>query len=74
MKKTLFLILIPLLLGSCSDTQPSQLKERLIGGNKQERIIPVGILNIDSTSGIISNTYPGTLEEGQSVGQGRLAS
>lgn len=67
MKKTLFLILIPLLLGSCSDTHPSQLKERLIGGNKQERIIPVGILNIDSTSGIISNTYPGTLEEGQSV-------
>lgn len=67
MKKHLFLLLIPLLLLSCSDTQTGQLKEKLIGGNKQERVIAVGILSVDSISGIVRNTYPGSLEEGQSV-------
>lgn len=34
---------------------------------KAERIIPVGAMCIDSVSGIVNNTYVGTLEEGQSV-------
>lgn len=67
MKKILFLILIPLLFTRCTDSDPQQLKEKLIGGNKQERVIPVGILSIDSIGGIVRNTYPGSLEEGQSV-------
>ena len=67
MKKHLFLILIPLLLAGCTDTDPQQLKERLIGGSTEERVIPVGILCIDPTEGIVCNTYPGYLEEGQSA-------
>ncbi len=67
MKKILFLFLVPLLLFGCADTDPKHLKEKLIGGNKEERVINVGIQRIDSISGVIHNTYPGTLEEGQSV-------
>ena len=67
MKRVLFLLFIPLLFSRCTDTDPQQLKEKLIGGNKQERVIPVGIMSIDSTCGIVRNTYPGSLEEGQSV-------
>ena len=67
MKKILFLLFIPLLVVGCGDTNPQQLKERLIGSNTEERVIPVGILCIDTTEGIIRNTYPGYLEEGQSV-------
>ena len=67
MKKSLFLLFISLLLVGCGDTNPQQLKERLIGGNTEERVIPVGILCIDTTEGIVRNTYPGYLEEGQSV-------
>lgn len=67
MKRNLFIIFTILLLHGCSDTNPQQLKERLIGGNIEERVIPVGILRIDTTEGIVRNTYPGTLEEGQSV-------
>ena len=67
MKKHLLFILLPWLLVGCSDTDPQQLKERLIGGNTEERVIPVGILCIDVTEGIVHNTYPGYLEEGQSV-------
>ena len=59
--------LLPLLLVGCADTDPSQLKERLIGGPAEERVIPVGVQVIDEVSGIVSNTYPGYLEEGQSV-------
>ena len=66
-KRILTLFFIPLLLVGCADTDPQQLKERLIGGTTEERVIPVGIMHIDSISGIIRNTYPGTLEEGQSV-------
>lgn len=66
-KRNLILLLLPLLLTHCADTDPQQLKERLIGGKTEERVIPVGILNIDITEGIVSNTYPGYLEEGQSV-------
>ena len=67
MKKSLFLILIPLMLAGCTDTDPQQLKERLIGGSTEERVIPVGLLCIDTTEGIVQNTYPGHLEEGQSA-------
>ena len=67
MKRSLFLILVTLMLASCANTDPQQLKERFIGGSTEERVIPVGIMRIDSTDGIISNTYPGYLEEGQSV-------
>jgi RND family efflux transporter MFP subunit len=67
MKRSLFLILIPLLLVGCNNTHSKQLKERLIGGSTEERVIPVGILCIDPTEGIVCNTYPGYLEEGQSA-------
>ena len=67
MKRSLFILFIPLLFLGCSDTNPQQLKERLIGSNTEERDIAVGILSIDSTCGIVRNTYPGYLEEGQSV-------
>lgn len=67
MKRSLFLILIPLLLASCSNTDSQRLKERFIGGNTEERVVPVGILCIDSTKGIVRNTYPGYLEESTSI-------
>ena len=67
MKNRQLLLILTLLLAGCSDHNPQQLKEKLIGGNKEERIIHVGIQYIDSTSGVIQNTYPGNLEESQSV-------
>lgn len=67
MKTRHCLWLLPLLLVGCSDVDPQQLKERLIGGASEERVIPVGILSIDPVEGVVSNTYPGFLEEGQSV-------
>ena len=67
MKINHVLWLLPLLLAGCTDTDPQQLKEKLLGGNAEERVIPVGILSIDTVSSIVSNTYPGYLEEGQSV-------
>ena len=67
MKRTLFLILITLLLAGCNGSDPQQLKEKLIGGSKQERVIPVGVMTIDSIGGMVRNSYPGNLEEGQSV-------
>ena len=36
-------------------------------GPAEERVIPVGVLHIDTISGLVRNTYPGYLEEGQSV-------
>lgn len=66
-RNTIFLLILPLLFTNCSDADPQQLKARLVGGNNEERVIPVGIMNIDSTDGIVSNTYPGYLEEGQSA-------
>ena len=67
MKTKHLLWLLPLLLASCADTDPQQLKEKLLGGPAEERVIPVGVQVIDEVSGIVSNTYPGYLEEGQSV-------
>ena len=51
----------------CADADPQQLKEKLLGSPTEERVIPVGVQVIDEVSGIVSNTYPGYLEEGQSV-------
>ena len=65
MKIKPILWLLPLLLTACHD-DPQQLKERLFGP-AEERVIPVGVLHIDSVSGLVRNTYPGYLEEGQSV-------
>lgn len=68
MKKILLLSLgALLLLASCNDTDPSQLKERLLGSPSEERVIPVTLMPVRSTEGIVSNTYPGYLEEGQSI-------
>lgn len=67
MKKSLLLLPIALLMAGCSDTDPQQLKERFIGGSSEERVISVGIMTIDPTEDIVNNTYPGYLEEGQSV-------
>ena len=57
---------MPLLLTACHD-DPQQIKEKLLGGPAEERVIPVGVQVIDEVSGIVSNSYPGYLEEGQSV-------
>ena len=59
--------LLPLLLTACHDTDPKQLKEKLLGGPAEERVIAVGVLHIDTVGGLVRNTYPGYLEEGQSV-------
>lgn len=66
MKTKHILWLIPLLLTACHD-DPQQIKEKLLGGSAEERIIPVGVQVIDEVNGIVSNSYPGYLEEGQSV-------
>ena len=60
------LCLLCLLLTACHD-DPQQLKEKLLGGTTEERIIPVGVQRIDVVEGLVRNTYPGYLEEGQSV-------
>ena len=65
MKTKHTLWLLPLLLTACHN-DPQQLKERLFGP-AEERVIAVGVLHIDSVSGLVRNTYPGYLEEGQSV-------
>lgn len=67
MRKILLLALPFLLLVGCGNTDPQQLKERFIGGSTEERVIAVGIMNIDTTEDVIQNSYPGYLEEGQSV-------
>lgn len=66
MKTKHVLWLLPLLLTACHD-DPQQLKEKLLGGPVEERVIPVGVQVIDEVNCIVSNTYPGYLEEGQSV-------
>ena len=60
------LCLLCLLLTACHD-DPQQLKEKLLGGSAEERVIPVGVQRIDVIEGLVRNTYPGYLEEGQSV-------
>lgn len=68
MKAKHIIAIIPFLLLGCSDSNTTQeLKQRLIGGQKEERVIPVGIQSIDYTDGIVSNSYPGNLQEGQSI-------
>lgn len=68
MKRSIISILaISMTLLGCSEAEHQQIKERFIGGSTEERIIPVGVLRIDSIYGLVRNTYPGYLEEGQSV-------
>ena len=66
MKTKHILWLLPLLLTACHDGQ-QQLKEKLLGGSAEERVIPVGVQRIYIVGGLVRNTYPGYLEEGQSV-------
>ena len=66
MKTKSILWLLPLLLTACHE-DPQQIKEKLLGGPVEERVIPVSVLPIDSVYGLVRNTYPGYLEEGQSV-------
>lgn len=59
---------LPLLLIGCSDNNTTeQIKQRLTGGPKEERVVTVGIQAIDLTEGIVSNTYPGNLAESQAL-------
>ena len=67
MKNKHILWLLPLLLVGCGDTDPSQLKEKLIGGSAEERVIAVGVQRIDTVGGLVRNSYPGYLEEGNTV-------
>lgn len=67
MKTKHFILFLPLFLMGCAYSPPEQLKEKLLGGPAEERIIPVGVLHIDTVCGLVRNTYPGYLEEGQSV-------
>lgn len=67
MRNRFLILLIPFVLFGCDEAPTERIKEKIIGGPKEERVIPVTLLSIDSTSGIVSNTYPGYLEEGQSI-------
>ena len=67
MKIKHFILFLPFLLMGCNDTSSEQLKEKLLRAPAEERVIPVGVLHIDTVSGLVRNTYPGYLEEGQSV-------
>ena len=67
MKTKHFILFLPFLLMGCNDTSSEQLKEKLLRAPAEERVIPVGVLHIDTVSGLVRNTYPGYLEEGQSV-------
>lgn len=57
--KHLSFIIIALMFTACQEVAKDK--------PKAERIIPVGTMSIDSVSGIVSHTYVGTLEEGQSI-------
>ena len=67
MKSKPILWILPLLLAGCADTDPGQLKEKLIGGPAEERVISVGVQRIDTVGGLVRNSYPGSLEEGNTV-------
>ena len=67
MKTKHILWFLPLLLVSCGETDPQQLKEKLIGGPAEERVIAVGVQRIDTVGGLVRNSYPGYLEEGNTV-------
>ena len=66
MKTKHILLFLPLLLTACHD-DPSQIKEKLIGGPAEERVIAVGVQRIDTVDGLVRNSYPGALEENHSV-------
>ena len=58
---------ILLLFTSCSNTDPNQLKEKLLGGPAEERVVAVGVQRIDTAEGLVRNSYPGYLEEGHAL-------
>ena len=59
--------ILPLLMAGCADSDPQQLKEKLMGGPAEERVIAVGVQRIDTVGGLVRNSYPGALEESHSV-------
>lgn len=65
MKYIAFFLL--LLLVGCNSPSPTQIKEKLKGETKAERVVAVGIQRVDTVEGVVKNTYPGTLEESQSI-------
>ena len=67
MKTKHILWFLPILLVGCGETDPQQLKEKLIGGPAEERVITVGVQRIDTVGGLVRNSYPGYLEEGNTV-------
>ncbi|MBR1514346.1 MAG: efflux RND transporter periplasmic adaptor subunit [Bacteroidales bacterium] len=67
MKKKLFIWLLPVVLAGCADADPQQIKEKLMGGPAEERVIAVGVQRIDTADGWVRNSYPGALEESHSV-------
>ena len=66
MKTKHILLFLPLLLTACH-TDPQQIKEKLMGGPDEERVIAVGVQRIDTVGGLVRNSYPGALEESHSV-------
>lgn len=67
MKLRYCIYVLMLITVSCSHNVPEQIKERLTGDSIQERIIPVGVLYIDTMSNVVRTTYAGTLQEGHSM-------
>jgi RND family efflux transporter MFP subunit len=67
MKNKFTFLVLALLLAGCGSTDPQQIKERLRGGQAVERVVAVGVQRIDTTGGLVHNSYPGYLEEGHSV-------
>lgn len=64
-------IFFPLLLAACrgdAEKDPlTRLNERLGKGTKEERIVPVKTMQVDTVSEIVTHTYAGTVEESRSV-------
>ena len=68
MSTRLVIAVLPLILIACSGNDTTQqLKQKLIGDPKEERVVTVGIQAIGLTDDIVSNTYPGNLTEGQAL-------
>ena len=61
------LLFLSLMLVSCNGTDSQQLKERFVGADLEERVIPVGVMTIGTSNDIVRNTYPGYLEESTSI-------
>ena len=53
MKKRFLAFLIPVMLFGCAESPTERIKEKIIGGPKEERVIPVTVQCIDTLSGIV---------------------